>query len=579
MARDGRPQCEPPLFPRRVLRGCCSRRIIPLKWVLANVQIGSILDGKYRIERQIGAGAMGSVWEAEHTGTGRRVAVKVISSGDVLRDKALVGRFQREAKAAGAIDTQHITQVLDAGLGPEGSPYLVMEFLNGEDLQHIFHRLGPLAPDLALRLAAQTCLGLQKAHEAEVVHRDIKPANLFLAQRDAGERIVKLLDFGIAKVKMDHANDAENAALTKTGSMLGSPLYMSPEQAKGLKSIDHRTDLWSLGVVLYQALTGRTPFDQCDALGALIIAICHEEPTPIQAHAPWIPPEVANIVHMALRRDPAERFPSAAALFEAMRPLLPYGWAVTSDMLSPLGDTARARVAPLLPMPAPMEPVTRAGPSNRPLSIPPTLGSVRPGSSHQLTNVAATTGALTQSHANAGPKGRTAMIAGAATVAAAIAGGVFVMRASLVKPLPPAAMVQLPAPVSATSPPAAPAVVPSVMVVAEDTRSQEPTATRRVKVVILPSDATVEVEGVKTALREGLLEITGKLGSVHRVRVFKGKIEDTKDVIVTEAGPSIPKIELPSGGRGTGGKTPPQHASASGSATPALPPGIRGTFD
>ena len=230
---------------------------------------------------------MGSVYEAEHTSTGRRVAVKVISTGDLTRDEALIGRFQREARAAGAIDTQYITQVLDAGVDRESNlPFLVMEYLSGEDLSVLLKRLGPVAPDLALRVVAQACLGLQKAHDAGVVHRDIKPANLFLAKRDAGEVIIKLLDFGIAKVKMDQAQDAETAALTRTGSMLGSPLYMSPEQARGNnKDIDHRADIWSLGVVLYQALAGKTPWNDITALGQLILAICQDTPASVQVHA------------------------------------------------------------------------------------------------------------------------------------------------------------------------------------------------------------------------------------------------------------------------------------------------------
>ena len=286
--------------------------------------IGTLLDGRYEIASLLGQGAMGAVYEAKHKGTNRKVAIKVINSGDVNKDQKLVGRFQREAKAAGSIDTQHITQVLDTGVDRDsGLPFMVMEFLAGEDLQALFKRLGPVSPELALRLVAQTCLGLQKAHEAQVVHRDIKPANLFLTERDGGELIVKLLDFGIAKVKMDQANETESAGLTKTGSMVGSPLYMSPEQALGAKSIDHRTDVFSLGVVLYQALTGRTPFQHIDALGQLIISICHDSPPPVHAFAPWVTPEVEQIVEAALNRDPNGRFQTAHAMLEAVRSQIP----------------------------------------------------------------------------------------------------------------------------------------------------------------------------------------------------------------------------------------------------------------
>src|SRR5690349_16972226 len=187
---------------------------------------GALVDRKYQVQKLLGAGAMGAVYEAEHTGTGRRVALKVIM-GQFAKDEGLVARFHREARAAGSIETQHITQVLDTGFDKESElPFMVMEFLEGEDVQHLLKRTGPIHPDIALRIVAQACLGLQKAHDKNVVHRDIKPANLFLAKRDAGEIIIKLLDFGIAKTKMDQSQETESAGLTKTGNMLGSPLYM-----------------------------------------------------------------------------------------------------------------------------------------------------------------------------------------------------------------------------------------------------------------------------------------------------------------------------------------------------------------
>ncbi|HXK20267.1 MAG TPA: serine/threonine-protein kinase, partial [Polyangiaceae bacterium] len=255
--------------------------------------LGTTLGGKYRIERLLGEGGMGAVYGAVHVGTNRRVALKVISGDAARHGPEVIARFVREAKAAGAIDTQHIVQVLDFGVDEQqGVPYLAMEFLAGEDLEHLMERLGPLSPDLAMRIVAQACIGLQKAHEAGVVHRDIKPANLYLCRRDGGEFIIKILDFGIAKVKLDHLGSSENQKLTRTGSVLGSPRYMSPEQAKGLRSIDQRTDIWSLGAVLYQALTGRTPHHDLETLGQLIIAICSEAPAPVQDFAPWVSPEL-----------------------------------------------------------------------------------------------------------------------------------------------------------------------------------------------------------------------------------------------------------------------------------------------
>jgi serine/threonine-protein kinase len=310
--------------------------------------IGEVIDGKYQITRLLGQGGMGAVYHAQHRGTGRRVAVKVIT-GNLANNPVLVARFEREARAAGVIETQHIVQVLDSGAdAARGLPYLVMEFLVGEDLQQLIRRIGPLPPEVAVRIVAQACLGLQRAHEAGVVHRDIKPANLFLAKREEGEILVKLLDFGIAKVMMEELGPSEGGGLTRTGSMLGSPLYMSPEQAKGLKDIDHRTDLWSLGAVLYEALCGRSPHGHITTLGQIILAICNHPPTPIQDMAPWVPAGVAAVVNGALQIDRAARFQSAAAMLNALRASIPLGSTVHESMLTPLPEAERARVAPRL---------------------------------------------------------------------------------------------------------------------------------------------------------------------------------------------------------------------------------------
>ncbi len=505
---------------------------------------------------------MGSVYEAEHTATGRRVAVKIISSKELVHDEAVVARFQREARAAGAIDTQHITQVLDAGRDHEtGLPFLVMEFMSGEDLQHVIKRTGPLAPDTALRIVAQACLGLQKAHEAHVVHRDIKPANLFLARRDAGEMIVKLLDFGIAKVKMDQSQETESAGLTKTGSMLGSPLYMSPEQARGIKDIDHRADIWSLGVVLYQALSGRTPFQHITSLGQLIIAICSEWPPHIQEVAPWVPPQVAEIVHRALRHRPEERYQSASEMFAAIRQLLPHGWSLSEDMLVPLQDTARGQEAPKasISMPPP----------------PPLGASLAPAATAHAG--ASTTGPLMQTPSIAPPPPSSSkmplVIAAVALVGAIGVGGWVALRKEAPVPVT-AAQTATAAPMPTPPPAPTPAPTPSA---APSTAPAVDTSPRRVVVVIQPKDAQVEIEGEKATAKNGLLEITGTLGSVHRVRVFRGTHEVTTDVIVTEYGAKPPNIELTFGSLkkpGTAAPTATQTAQP-----PPTKPGIMQNFE
>ena len=309
--------------------------------------LGTTIDGKYEVQSLLGEGGMGSVYEASHTTTGRRCAVKVISSEGLTKDPNVVGRFQREARASGAVDTQYIAQVLDAGVDREsGLPFMVVEYLDGEDLQNLLKRVGPLAPELVLRIAAQCCLGLQKAHEATVVHRDIKPANLFLTKRDAGEIIVKVLDFGIAKVKMEAAQTADGADLTKTGNLLGSPMYMSPEQARGQRGIDHRTDVYSLGAVMYQCLSGRTPYQHATALGELILFVCSEPAPPLQDHAPWVPPEVAAIVHRCLLKNPDERYQSAQEMFDEVTAMLPDGFALQESSMVGIADAEREAQLP-----------------------------------------------------------------------------------------------------------------------------------------------------------------------------------------------------------------------------------------
>ena len=304
-----------------------------------------VIDSRYEVIRELGKGGMGVVYEARHTGTGRRVAVKEIIDESLAADGSeaplVVERFQREARATAAIETQHIAPVLDTGTDPAtGHPYLVMELLVGEDLQDLIVRAGPLAEDLALRIVAQAAAGLARAHAAGVIHRDIKPANLYLASRD-DEVTVKLLDFGVARVR-DQLAGVASRTLTSTGTMLGTPLYMSPEQVVGAKDLDHRADLWSLGVVLYEALSGTTPHADAETLGALIVSICSRPARPIRDVVPHITTDVADILDRVLALDPEERYPNADALLADLRLALPEGMRLDTTMLPPNeGATAK----------------------------------------------------------------------------------------------------------------------------------------------------------------------------------------------------------------------------------------------
>jgi eukaryotic-like serine/threonine-protein kinase len=546
--------------------------------------IGSVVDGKYRIKKLLGQGGMGSVYEAEHTTTGRRCAVKLINAAELVRDAQVLSRFEREARAAGAIDTQYITQVLDAGIDRQsGLPFLAMEYMLGEDLQTFLRRVGPIAADLALRIMAQACLGLAKAHEVNVVHRDMKPHNLFLARRDAGEVVIKLLDFGIAKVKMDAAQTAEGADLTRTGNLLGSPLYVSPEQARGKRTIDHRTDIYSLGAVMYQMLCGRTPYEHASALGELILMVCTEPAAPVQDHAPWIQPEVAGIVHRCLEKNPDLRFQTAQQLFEAVHAHLPYGWTIHQDMLVSLADSQRREQAPrLLLRSQPPPPLGESG--DRPIgtTLPP--GAMRgvstmPGQSVSMTggaavvtsDVGSTTGPVTQ-QPRAPSSSKLPVLLGAVVVAALAGVGVWAVTRD------PGTGRADPVPTTLAAPPP-----PSASETAVASAPPPKVETLRVKVTIVPDDAQVEVEGQPAELKNHQVELSGELGQVFKVRAFKGTSETEAEIVVSREGavPSLvevkvgQKLRIPLGG----GPATPASATSGGGKAPPPPPGIQDNTD
>jgi serine/threonine-protein kinase len=279
---------------------------------------GGLVDGRYRLEGLLGKGGMGQVHDAVDTRTGRRVAIKLvrIDRGDGQQEAER--RFVVEARTASAIDSPHIARVMDVGIdAARGTPYLVMERLAGEDLGSLLDRTGALEPLVAARLCAQAAAGLEAAHAQGVVHRDVKPGNLFLATRADGRVAVKILDFGIAKARQDVVG-TENVGLTSTGRLLGTPLYMSPEQAMGLKVIDARSDLWSLGTVLFTALAGTSPFHGADTLGKLVLRICAGPIASVQDFAPWVSKELAAVVHRALERPLELRFQTAAEMRQAL---------------------------------------------------------------------------------------------------------------------------------------------------------------------------------------------------------------------------------------------------------------------
>ena len=540
--------------------------------------IDTIVGRHYRIVRLLGKGGMGAVYEAEHTLNHMRVAVKVITA-DGAKNKTLVGRFEREARATIAIDTPHIVRVLDAGADEvTGMPYLAMEHLEGEDASQLVKRLGPLPPDLALRIVAQACLGLHRAHEERIIHRDIKPANLFLAKGGAGERIVKVLDFGVAKITRDPTDaSAETGGLTRSGSMLGSPLYMSPEQARGHKEIDRRSDVWSMGVVLYQALTGRTPHQDSDALGELIIAICTEVPEPIQEVAPWVPAEVAAIAHGALRFNPKERYQTAAEMLDAIRPLLTKGWVIDESMLAPLAEEARTQVAPrFLTQPDAPPQRSRAGTTQdgaraeaigEPIAAVETTGAPAPTAlsprGDEITGppqASSIEGTTVAHDAPPAPPPRAPASGGRAIAAGAllslVLGGALAYKV-LPRPSPSEGAAASAAGESASAPRVSSAA--PVAPVAPRTHT--------VNLVIFPEGASVEIDGSPAVVKDGVVAITGALGSVHKVRVSSGDDHMTSNVVVAESGAVPPKMQL---------EVKAKPAPSAGAPPVVRPSGVRG---
>jgi len=297
--------------------------------------IGTLIDGKYEITDEIGAGAMGKVYACVHRATGRQLALKVVLDPRMAERPEALARFRREARTAGSAATKHVVEIVDAGIDEgRGLPYLAMERMRGEDASELINRVGPLPVETALKIAAQACLGLAKAHAAGVVHRDVKPANLFLDRQDDGEVVVKVVDFGVAKASVAEPGGHD---LTQTGSMLGSPLYMSPEQARGAKAVDARADIWSLGVVLYQLLSGQTPFGHAQALAELLLLICTQPAPPLRKVAPWVPSATAAVVQRSLEMDPARRPQSCDAMREALAVAL-RSWGGDDDLRLTVAD-------------------------------------------------------------------------------------------------------------------------------------------------------------------------------------------------------------------------------------------------
>lgn len=297
--------------------------------------------------RQIGPTAMGAVYAAEDTSTHTDVALKVIwpSYLELLGD-ALLKRFVREAHVSAALPSPHLVPVLSGAIDPATRiPYIVMPLMRGRDLESWFSECAPLAPAVAVRIAIQAGIGLRMAHEYGIVHRDIKPSNIFLEEQ-GDALVVRVSDFGVAKIK-----PVDEQHITRTGSLLGSPIYMAPEQMTRPKEVDPRADIWSLAMTLYHALAGQAPLSKCKNFTDLVLTLAQKEIPALQDLAPWIEPGLARVVHGGLLRDPAARCPSVDAFLEALEPFAGGTVRLDRGLLVTLPEEARSARPPRIVVP------------------------------------------------------------------------------------------------------------------------------------------------------------------------------------------------------------------------------------
>ncbi|HEY6080891.1 MAG TPA: protein kinase [Polyangiaceae bacterium] len=348
------------------------------------VTAGHVLVGRYRLDSQLGAGGMGTIWRAQHLVLNAPVAVKVIDR-TVIPDEETLSRFMREAQSAAALRSPHVVQILDYGIDGK-VPFMAMELLEGENLAQRIKRVKRLTPRETARVLTHIGRAISRAHEAGIVHRDLKPENVFLIKNE-DEEIAKVLDFGVAKVERHALSEGTR---TRTGSILGTPFYMSPEQAQGNRTVDSRSDLWAMGVIAFECMTGKRPF-YSDGLGDLVLAICVRE-IPVPSDIASVPIGFDAWWHRAVARDPEKRFQTAKELTDALREALGVAplereaaHAAPDIQVTSAPETDRDSVPPETP---PTDPVAALGSSR---VLPPAASRLRADSAaepHAATVVA-----------------------------------------------------------------------------------------------------------------------------------------------------------------------------------------------
>ncbi len=303
----------------------------------AGVEPGQILLGKYRIERVLGMGGMGVVVAATHVTLEERVAIKFLLP-QALSNGEAVTRFLREARAAVRIKSEHVARVTDVGQLENGAPYMIMEYLDGADLGSVGQKRGALAVEEAVEYVLQACEALAEAHALGIVHRDLKPANLFLVRRADGTPSVKVLDFGISKVT-GMAASGSDLGMTKTTTVMGSPLYMSPEQMASSRDVDARTDIWALGAILYELLSGTVPF-QADTITQLCVMILQQPPPLLRNVRPDAPEGLQNVIVRSLAKERDRRYTNIAEFAHALAPFAPRRARLSIERVSRVMESA-----------------------------------------------------------------------------------------------------------------------------------------------------------------------------------------------------------------------------------------------
>ena len=393
---------------------------------------GDVIAGKYALERIIGQGGMGAVFAARHVKLGHAVAIKVMLAD--RQNEEAARRFMNEGRASAHIQNEHVVRIFDID-EEHGYAYMVLELLQGEDLAQVLEAQGRLAAHVAVGYVIQALDGVRQAHALGIVHRDLKPSNLFLARSQNGNVVVKVLDFGISKARGASSLDMAPHQQTSTAAMLGSPLYMSPEQLRSSKNVDARADIWAMGVILYELLTGQVPFEG-ETLGALFSAILETDAPRVSARVHDVPAGLDAIVTRCLQRRPDDRFASAAELEEQLAPFAtaqptPFPSMMTAAMPPPVAAPAAGAVsgamqhasgphggAPyaggMLPQPSQSSSTSGSGPRVLPGTVP--LGASTPQPYQQTGSTWQSTGSGTR------PKSTTGLVIGGLVGALVLAG-------------------------------------------------------------------------------------------------------------------------------------------------------------